>query len=406
MLEVGTEVRRILANLDNLLIGHVGHIVGCIQQEGSVYEVQFPGVLCRYRSSGNWHISADYLEEIIKKPKASENKAKDTEKYEKSGWLVRYSYTKVPIDASQIVALIDKPTYVERDQDDHSRYHIYDCLGPEARFEDLLPGAVLYCIRPGHGVGMNHVVHVTSTPHKDNSLAAWAVKNNRKRQDFVYDLGILAPDREGRGERRSYILKRGIKPLPKYDHRADEPIRCTVAKPTFKEEMENSFRKRKDELMCTNLNKLAEQIKTETKMTDLYSNHEALVLLARGDSMPSVPGFEAAPTAVKEALARKMKREQDEAAETAAEQIVEVLKVAAADEVRRAKFVRDLNAKIKDHKEAGATRDRALAYAEETGNYLPLALLMCLIPSYCEDEETARLRAIPKDWAPASATRV
>ena len=137
---------------------------------------------------------------------------------------------------------------------------------------------------------------------------------------------------------------------------------------------------------------------------------QAIVALATGgknDDLAKLAGTAVSVNnpSLKAALDRKMAKAQEEAAEEAAESILSIIKEAGSvigGYVGRVRALRreekGLLKKIKDMK-------RAIAYGNETGNWLPLGIATGSISEYSIREEAGKKATkIPDDWvAPKSA---
>lgn len=108
------------------------------------------------------------------------------------------------------------------------------------------------------------------------------------------------------------------------------------------------------------------------------------------------------PESVKVALDKKIKKQQEESADAAADQIIGLLKANDGVVETHVEAIRSLRKRIEAEKTKLAKVNLAKAYALETNNYIPLAAVLGQLRSY-EIEEAGDLAKVPENWAPAPA---
>lgn len=303
-----------------------------------------------------------------------------------------------------------------------SIHRLYRLDLPEAKFEDIVPGTKLV-VYTKYKLNSFEVLTCKTEPVLANKDFNFWRFNASVRGDsglpltmcYCGDYGIQVPDSEKRDSVRKTLLlsKPGAEVQPTTEpinDMYDEAARKRIV--DFKKVYDKDFK-------ILDVKELTSQITQELlkgaspnlahganpnpqpqviNMND--ASYNALLLMAQGEAMPSVPGFEMASDGIKASIKKKLDAAREAAQDEAAEYIVELYKRADQDAKRRALEVRDLKRRIQAHKMQGEERDRAMAYGVETDNYLPLAAILRGLP-WANDEDERALRVVPKDWKPS-----
>lgn len=103
------------------------------------------------------------------------------------------------------------------------------------------------------------------------------------------------------------------------------------------------------------------------------------------------------------ALQRKMEKAQLDAAEEAAESIISILESANSKIARHVSSIRSLRRQEKSTMKQIKELQRAIAYGNETGNWLPLSIMTGDVNEYEVREESGKKACkIPEGWTPAA----
>lgn len=111
--------------------------------------------------------------------------------------------------------------------------------------------------------------------------------------------------------------------------------------------------------------------------------------------------FGVADEAVKTALAELQAEQNTATAKAAAGEIMEVIKGFDTAVTARVTNIRSYRQAIEAEKATLEKLNRAKTYAIETGNYLPLGIMVGAVRSY---DVPADLQEVPKDWTPATSS--
>ena len=129
-----------------------------------------------------------------------------------------------------------------------------------------------------------------------------------------------------------------------------------------------------------------------------------VLAIAKKEDIAAVPGYTSAPQHIKDVLAKKMEQARQEATEQAADEIIQILKAVEQNKARMRDRINAAKRQIDILKRQSANRDRALAYAQETDNWLPLAVSVGAIDSWNFDPEDRKLCVVPEGWQPGQTS--
>lgn len=116
--------------------------------------------------------------------------------------------------------------------------------------------------------------------------------------------------------------------------------------------------------------------------------------------------LDASPDIIKASLQRKQEEAKAQAADEAADQIIQLLKDSSRIKNSSLSRLREIRADERWLLKRVKEIDRAQEYGKETLNYLPLAKLLNGYVSGQDDLEDPSLLEVPKDWAPKTETPV
>ncbi len=109
------------------------------------------------------------------------------------------------------------------------------------------------------------------------------------------------------------------------------------------------------------------------------------------------------PESVKEALSKKILKQQEASAEAAADQIISLLKTNDSVVETHVEAIRSLRKRVEREKAILEKVNAAKNYAMETNNYIPLAAVLGQL-RLSELDEAGDLAKVPEGWVPAATT--